>query len=550
MGPDSLPRNVLSTTVGQGPMYKINPVKGDEWSCNDVHILTLVHTETGKIKDVPLNEYLQWSKTQKHLWKQFSVGVDFPERQKLTVDPYFLGVWLGDGTKSLKGVSVSKDDAAIVAIMEKMAHDWDLKLYPDRTKSCTTWHLFTERGTTNPLLNAMREYMQNKQVSKEILTSSREERLEFLAGCLDSDGHLIHNVYDFVQKNKEYMAAVKFVARSLGFKVVAGKDKEVDGEIYQRCFISGKTHLIPCRIPRKKATERTQIKDALRTGFKVSEPEQGEYAGFTLDGDGRFLLGDFTVTHNTELAKALASFLFEDEANLIRFDMSEFMEKHTVARLIGAPPGYKGAEEGGQLTEAVKNKPYSVVLFDEVEKGHPDVFNLLLQILDDGRLTDSQGTLVDFKNTVIIMTSNVGSQFLLESTIEHGHVVEEAKESAMEDMKKHFRPEFLGRIDEIVFFHGLTRRDIDTIADIHIKKIEGLVAHKKLKLNLSAAAKEYVINLGFQPAYGARPLRRALQRYLQDPLSLEILKDRFVVGDTIYVDMVNNDLTFEKSSST
>jgi ATP-dependent Clp protease ATP-binding subunit ClpB len=230
--------------------------------------------------------------------------------------------------------------------------------------------------------------------------------------------------------------------------------------------------------------------------------------------------------------------------------MSEFMEKHTVARLIGAPPGYKGAEEGGQLTEAVKAKPYSVVLFDEVEKGHPDVFNLLLQILDDGRLTDSQGTLVDFKNTVIIMTSNVGSQFLLESTIEHGHVVEEAKESAMEDMKKHFRPEFLGRIDEIVFFHGLTRRDIDTIADIHIKKIEGLLAHKKLKLNLSAAAKEYVINLGFQPAYGARPLRRALQRYLQDPLSLEILKDRFVVGDTIYVDMVNNDLTFEKSSST
>jgi ATP-dependent Clp protease ATP-binding subunit ClpB len=261
-----------------------------------------------------------------------------------------------------------------------------------------------------------------------------------------------------------------------------------------------------------------------------------------------FFLGPSGVG-KTELAKALATFLFEDEINLIRFDMSEFMEKHTVARLIGAPPGYKGADEGGQLTEAVKTKPYSVVLFDEVEKGHPDVFNLLLQILDDGRLTDSQGQLVDFKNTVIIMTSNVGSQYLLESTIQHGHVNEEAKEHAMQDMKKNFRPEFLGRIDEVVFFHGLTRNDIETIADINIKKIEKLLEAKKLSLKLSQRAKQYTINLGFQPAYGARPLRRALQKYLQDPLSLELLKNRFNPGDCINVDLEGEELVFNKDSS-
>lgn len=245
-----------------------------------------------------------------------------------------------------------------------------------------------------------------------------------------------------------------------------------------------------------------------------------------------FFLGP-TGVGKTELAKALTQFLFDDERAMVRLDMSEFMEKHTVARLIGAPPGYKGAEEGGQLTEAVRLKPYSVVLFDEVEKAHPDIFNILLQILDDGRLTDSQSRLVDFKNTVIVMTSNVGSIHLLEASIDDGIIEDEAKDKAMADLRRHFRPEFLGRIDEVIMFHGLTRENIEAIADIQLRKIDGLLKARRLKLKFAPEAKKALIDAGYEPAYGARPLRRAIQRLVQDPLSMAILEGKFQEDDVI-----------------
>ncbi|OGQ19204.1 MAG: ATP-dependent chaperone ClpB, partial [Deltaproteobacteria bacterium RBG_16_71_12] len=266
-----------------------------------------------------------------------------------------------------------------------------------------------------------------------------------------------------------------------------------------------------------------------------------------------FFLGP-TGVGKTELAKALTQFLFDDEKAMVRLDMSEFQEKHTVARLIGAPPGYKGADEGGQLTEAVRLKPYSVVLFDEVEKGHPDIFNILLQVLDDGRLTDSQSRLVDFKNTVIIMTSNVGSHHLLEASMADGTIEENAKELAFGELKKTFRPEFLGRIDEVVMFHGLTRQNIEDIASIHLKKIAGMLAVRRIKLELTPAARKYVIDMGYEPRFGARPLRRALQRYLQDPLSSAILEGGYQEGETVLVTLKNPDkpedgLAFEKKTA-
>lgn len=260
-----------------------------------------------------------------------------------------------------------------------------------------------------------------------------------------------------------------------------------------------------------------------------------------------FFLGPSGVG-KTELAKALASFLFDDENSLVRLDMSEFMEKHTVARLIGAPPGYKGSDDGGQLTEAIRAHPYSVVLLDEVEKAHPDIFNVLLQILDDGRLTDSQGRLVDFKHTVIIMTSNVGSHFLLESTLEHGEVVDEAKELALAEMRKHFRPEFLGRIDEIITFHGLTKENLERIADIQLNKLRKMLAMHHLSLDFTDKAKSFLVDAGYQPAYGARPLRRAIQRLIQDPLSTRILEDAFSEDDTVLVQLENDELQFVKKS--
>lgn len=259
-----------------------------------------------------------------------------------------------------------------------------------------------------------------------------------------------------------------------------------------------------------------------------------------------FFLGPSGVG-KTELAKALACFLFDNEQSLVRLDMSEFMEKHTVARLIGAPPGYKGADEGGQLTEAVRLHPYSVVLFDEVEKAHPDLFNILLQILDDGRLTDSQGRLVDFKNTVIIMTSNVGSEHLLESTLKNGEITEEAREKVLELLRKGFRPEFLGRIDETITFHGLTKENMTKIADIQLEKVRKMLELKKLRLELTEEAKIHLVEVGYEPAYGARPLRRAIQRLIQDPLSTEILEDKFVPGDTIKVKLQGDNLVFDKA---
>ncbi len=263
-----------------------------------------------------------------------------------------------------------------------------------------------------------------------------------------------------------------------------------------------------------------------------------------------FFLGP-TGVGKTELAKALTQFLFDDEKAMVRLDMSEFQEKHTVARLIGAPPGYKGADEGGQLTEAVRLKPYSVVLFDEVEKGHPDIFNILLQVLDDGRLTDSQSRLVDIKNTLIIKTSNVGSHHLLEASMEDGTIEENATEAAFGELKKTFRPEFLGRIDEVVMFHGLTRQNIEDIAAIHLKKIAGMLATRRIKLELTPEARKYVIDMGYEPRFGARPLRRALQRYLQDPLSSAILEGGYQEGETVLVKLKNVDkpdegLAFEK----
>jgi len=254
---------------------------------------------------------------------------------------------------------------------------------------------------------------------------------------------------------------------------------------------------------------------------------------------GSFMFLGPTGVGKTELSKALAEFLFDDENAIIRLDMSEYMEKHTVARLIGAPPGYVGYEEGGQLSEAVRRKPYSVVLFDEVEKAHGDVFNVLLQVLDDGRITDGQGRTVDFKNTVLIMTSNIGSQFIMEDL-----AVEERNKRVMEALRGHFRPEFLNRVDEIVIFDRLTDKEIEKIVEIQLARLQKRLGAQKLHLELSAKARSYLAKEGYDPAYGARPLKRVIQQKILDPLSLEILDGRIREGQTIKADLAGGELKF------
>ncbi|MEQ9370222.1 MAG: ATP-dependent chaperone ClpB [Coleofasciculus chthonoplastes F3-SA18-01] len=263
---------------------------------------------------------------------------------------------------------------------------------------------------------------------------------------------------------------------------------------------------------------------------------------------GSFLFLGPTGVGKTELARALAQFLFDSEDALVRIDMSEYMEKHAVSRLIGAPPGYVGYEEGGQITEAIRRRPYSVVLLDEVEKAHRDVFNILLQVLDDGRITDSQGRTVDFRNTIIVMTSNIGSDHIL-SVAGDDTQYEEMRKRVTEALRKQFRPEFVNRVDDIIIFHTLTRKELRQIVEIQLKRIERLLADQKISIELSPAALDYVVNVGYDPVYGARPLKRAIQRELENPIATKLLENTFGAGDTILVDCVDNALTFQKKEA-
>ena len=248
---------------------------------------------------------------------------------------------------------------------------------------------------------------------------------------------------------------------------------------------------------------------------------------------GSFIFLGPTGVGKTELARSLAEFLFDSEQAMIRIDMSEYMEKHSVARLIGAPPGYVGYDEGGMLTEAVRRRPYSVILLDEIEKAHPDVFNVLLQVLDDGRMTDGKGRTVDFKNSILIMTSNLGSHIIMELA----QTDPETMRRQVDDLlHRQFKPEFLNRIDEIITFHGLTREDLAAIVDIQIRRMAKRLAEHKYKVTLTKEAKQFLVDTGYDPAYGARPLKRAIQRYIEDPLALEILESRFAEGDRILID--------------
>jgi ATP-dependent Clp protease ATP-binding subunit ClpB len=257
---------------------------------------------------------------------------------------------------------------------------------------------------------------------------------------------------------------------------------------------------------------------------------------------GSFMFLGPTGVGKTELTKALAEFLFDDEHALVRIDMSEYMEKHSVARLIGAPPGYVGYEEGGALTEAVRRRPYQVILFDEIEKAHPDVFNVLLQVLDDGRLTDGQGRTVDFRNTLIVMTSNLGAEFLVSQ--KEGEDSDAVRDQVMAVVRSNFRPEFLNRVDEILLFHRLRREDMGRIVDIQLQRLLKLLDERKITIKLEPAAREWLADKGYDPAYGARPLKRVIQKQLQDPLAELILSGKIKDGDNVKVSAGKNALTF------
>lgn len=263
---------------------------------------------------------------------------------------------------------------------------------------------------------------------------------------------------------------------------------------------------------------------------------------------GSFLFMGPTGVGKTELARALAQFLFDADDAIVRLDMSEYMEKHSVSRLIGAPPGYVGYDEGGQISEAIRRKPYSVVLLDEVEKAHPDVFNILLQVLDDGRITDSQGRTVDFSNTVIVMTSNIGGEHILDISGDDSQF-DEMQKRVMNALRKHFRPEFLNRIDDTILFHPLSRAELGEIVVLQLRRIQAMLSDQKILLELTEAARSHLADLGYDPIYGARPLKRTIQRELQNPIATKLLENTFIEGDTILIDLADNKLSFNKKAA-
>ena len=316
------------------------------------------------------------------------------------------------------------------------------------------------------------------------------------------------------------------VSRATGIPV----SKMMEGE--RQKLLDMAKYMVKRVVGQKEAVDKV-VDAILRSRAGLSDPNRPY---------GSFLFLGPTGVGKTELTKALAEFLFDTEDAMIRIDMSEFMEKHSVARLIGAPPGYVGYEEGGYLTEAVRRKPYSVILLDEVEKAHPDVFNILLQALDDGRMTDGQGRTVDFKNTVIIMTSNLGSQEIMNRQGEDPDVV---KEAVMDEVKKHFRPEFINRIDEIVVFNALDQKAIREIARIQIRKLAKRMEQQNIGLDVTEAALDEIGKVGFDPLFGARPLRRAVQDYLENQIAVDILKGKYAPGDTVFVDYVDGNFIFE-----
>jgi ATP-dependent Clp protease ATP-binding subunit ClpB len=260
---------------------------------------------------------------------------------------------------------------------------------------------------------------------------------------------------------------------------------------------------------------------------------------------GSFMFLGPTGVGKTELARALAECLFDTDEALVRLDMSEYMEKNSVARLVGAPPGYVGYEEGGQLSEAIRRHPYSVLLLDEVEKAHPDVFNILLQLLDDGRITDSQGRVADCRNTIVVMTSNIGSEYILDVSGDDSKY-EEMQRRVMNALRGHFRPEFLNRVDDIILFHALSLEELRKIVGIQLQRVRRLLSDQKIGLELSVAAQNYVADVGYDPVYGARPLKRAIQKEIENPIATKILENTFVEGDTIVVDVADHKLSFTK----
>ncbi|HAA30477.1 MAG TPA: ATP-dependent chaperone ClpB, partial [Cyanobacteria bacterium UBA8553] len=402
------------------------------------------------------------------------------------------------------------------------------------------------------------QWESEKQVLKDVSALKEEEeqlRMQIeqaeRAYDLNKAAQLKYGRLEVVQRDREAKESMMLEIQSLGSALLREQVTEADiAEIVAKWTGIPVTRLLESERQKLLQLEghlHERVIGQTEAVAAVSAAIRRARAGMKDAGRpiGSFLFLGPTGVGKTELARALAQFLFDSDDAIVRIDMSEYMEKHAVSRLVGAPPGYVGYEEGGQLSEAVRRRPYSVVLLDEVEKAHPDVFNILLQVLDDGRITDSQGRTVDFRNTIIVMTSNIGSDHIL-SVAGDDSQYDEMQKRVTSALRSHFRPEFVNRVDDIIIFHTLSRSELAKIVVIQLRRIERLLADQKLKLELSPSAIKHLVDVGYDPVYGARPLKRAIQRQLENAIATKILENTFVEGDTIFIDCVNDALIFSK----
>jgi DNA polymerase III delta prime subunit len=594
MGPDSTPRRVLSLAHGWDEMYNVIPKRGDSYQVNKPHILSLTMTPLGKryrnrmvtgypksskdnsIVNMSVEDYLSKSKTFKHCAKGYRVGVEF-EEQQLPIAPYFLGLWLGNGTSGRAQITNNDKETieTVYAIVDWAgmtvtphsannikAKQWDITPGPSSQKGKGRYR--------NKVINILRALgvIQNKHIPLIYKANSRKKRLELLAGLIDSDGSKSGtNGVDYSSKVKVLADDVAFLARSLGFsahvKPTYKKCQTGNGGICYRVGISGDSSVIPVRLKRKAGLERRQKKNVLRTGISVIPAGRGEYFGFTLDGDGLFLLGDFTVTHNTLSLEIMAEALFGTTKALRKVNCAEFQHSHEISKLIGSPPGYLGHKDTTPyFTQENLDKFHTsdnqltLLLFDEFEKSDDSLWNLLLGILDKASVTLGSGMTTTFEKCIIAMTGNLGAremQFLLNGGMGFsGSAVKTEKElekgtekTALEAAHKKFNPEFLNRIDEIVVFHPLGKAQLRQVVDIELEQMQARIMRMKnpwqFVLDYTPAARAFILEKGTDIKNGARPLRRAIDKHITMRLARLLNTRQIAMGDLVMVDVDKED---------
>ena len=551
MGDDSTPRIVYELAKGRENMYKIIPNKGgDIFTCNGSHILSLKNTSRTKENIlITIDNYLKKGDTFKKNHLLYRMPVNY-KHQDVEIDPYFLGLWLGDGTSTK--TSITTADAEIVDFIYETAKKNNLRVHinyhVDNKSNTYSINSGMNGGKSYPIRDSFKKYnlFSNKHIPIEYLRNSVDVRKSVLAGLIDSDGYMSQKWYNITTKFDQLKDDIITLCRSLGYrachKIKTIKWKQKDGTFvdknYHSINISGDLSDLPIKLKRKISEKRLMNKSVLVDSFKIESIGIDDYYGFVIGGNHLYLLGDNTVTHNTFLAKNIAKYMFNSEDSLIRLDMSEYMEKIDISKISGSSPGYVGWESGSSFLNAVRTKPYNVTLLDEIEKCNPDVLNLFLQIFDEGHMTDSHGRKISFKNTIIIMTSNIGVRKLRDfgsgigfnTTSKEDNKAEQLKSTLEKEVNKKLPPELINRIDDIIIFNSLSKEDLEKILNLEVSKLLIRIEGLGFKVKIDKSMIDYLVVAGFDEKFGARPMKRAIQKWIEDPITGKILSDNPIKG--------------------